>query len=122
MLSNKACARHGRSDVNGCARNPLRRADPFLRSVVEDLVLPDGHGLLELVDERPGRLEGLAPMRARDRKHHREVADRELTDTMHDCRGDDGKPSSDRLRDGSELVHRSWMSGVVEPRHVSTTV
>ena len=51
-------------------RDPLWRTDPLVRAVGEVLVLPDRHRRLQVVDQRPRRVERLAPVgRRRDHDH-----------------------------------------------------
>ena len=55
-----------------------RRADPFVGTVDEDLVLPDRHPGLDLVDELAAGDERIASMAARHGHDDRDVADGEL--------------------------------------------
>src|ERR1700761_2465268 len=61
----------------------LRATDPFAGTVPEPLVLPDRHGRLELVDQHPAGLEGVAPVGAGHRHHHGQVADGQIADPVH---------------------------------------
>src|ERR1700759_5453006 len=61
----------------------LRAPDPFAGTVFEPLVLPDGHGRLQLVDQHPAGLEGVPAMGARHRHHHGQVTDGQVTDPVY---------------------------------------
>ena len=54
------------------------RADPFLRAVGELLVFPDGHFVLEVVDQSATGLEGLTPVGTRHGDDDGEVTDAQI--------------------------------------------
>src|ERR1700735_249022 len=84
--------RDGRGGLDGRAMSGrLRATDPFAGTVSEPLVLPDGHGRLQLVDQHPAGLEGVPAMGARDRPHHGQVADGQLADPVHRGHPDGGE-------------------------------
>ena len=58
-------------------------ADPDL-PVLEVLLLPDGHGLLERVDGEAAGLDGLAPVRRGDGDHDARLADLEPADPVQE--------------------------------------
>lgn len=62
----------------GCG-HALRRADPFLRTVGEALMLPDRHARLELVDQPAARRERLVPVRCAGADDDRHVPDSKVT-------------------------------------------
>src|SRR5512135_3642736 len=61
----------------------LRTVDPFALTVAEYLVLPDRHGLLELVDQGAARGEGLGAVRARDGDHDGQIAHGQVARAVH---------------------------------------
>src|SRR5215831_12541236 len=66
----------------GCSSG-LSTADPFAGAITEPLVLPDGHLVLQRVDERAAGLERLTPVWAGHRHHHGEIADGQVPDAVH---------------------------------------
>src|SRR6201999_4660404 len=60
----------------------LRAADPFAGTVPEPLVLPDGHGRLQLVDQHPAGLEGVPAVDAGHGDDHGQVADGQVADPV----------------------------------------
>src|SRR5215472_11559151 len=84
----------------------LRAVDPFAVAPGEPLVLPDRDGRLEVVDQRPARVERGAAVASRDRDHHGQVADRQIADPVHgrDCMRVESL--SDLLGDLAQLVCR----------------
>src|SRR5262245_8297224 len=79
------------------------KSDPH-RAVLEDLALPDRHGLLQAVDGEVARLEGVAPMGGGHGDHDTRLADRKPPDAV-DQRHllDLGPPLVDGLADLLQL-------------------
>src|SRR6201996_127659 len=69
----------------------LRATDPFAGTVPELLVLPDRHGRLQLVDQHPAGLEGVAAVGAGHRHHHGQVANGQVADPVHGGHADRGE-------------------------------
>src|SRR3954451_16177684 len=60
----------------------LQAVDPLARAVSEDLLLPNGHGLFQGVDESVHRRQGFRTVSRGHRDDDRDVADREGADTV----------------------------------------
>src|SRR5437879_4776323 len=76
-------------------------ADPLLATLV-DLLLPERHALLQLVDRVLARPERVLAVGGRDRDHHRRLADRDTSDAVMDRDRGQLVPRAERLRD---LLH-----------------
>src|SRR5689334_6723243 len=72
-------------------------------AVLEVLLLPDRHRLLQGIDREAAGLEGGAAVRRGDRDHHARLADLEAPDAVHERDAGGGGPA---LPDGGrDLAH-----------------
>src|SRR5207247_11053344 len=74
-------------------------AYPLGVAVGEQLVLPDRHRCLEIVDQAAAGLEGLGAVRAGDGHDHRQVADLQVADPVHGGHRADREICSELLHD-----------------------
>src|SRR6185295_3309881 len=83
-------------------------------AVLEVLLLPDRHRLLEGIDGEATGLEGLAAVGRGDRDHHTRLPDLEAADAMHEGDAiDDGPAHPDGGRDLPHLRERHRPVGLV---------
>ena len=81
----------------------LRQAHPLLRTVFEDLVLPNGDTSLEVVDEPPGRDESLLTMRRTSGHDDGKVSDRQWANAVMGRHPNTGEGLGHRSGDVGEL-------------------
>jgi hypothetical protein len=81
------------------------RADPFIGSVRKLLVLPEGHFVLEVVDQFPAGFEGISPVRTRRSDHDRRISHLKFADPVHRGEGTHRVIRHDLLRD---RPHRAY--------------
>jgi len=90
------------------------RADPFIRAIGEQLVLPDRHGRFELVDQFVARSEGLSPVRARNTNDHGKIAYDEIPNTVDGCQCTHRIVRGDLFCDDPQLVDGRGMRRVFQ--------
>src|SRR6266853_5217745 len=89
------------------------QAHPHL-AVLEGLLLPDRHRLLQGIDGEATGLEGFAAVRRGDRDHHARLPDLEAADAMDEGDAIDDRPAAaDGRRDLPHLGERHRPVGLV---------
>ena len=84
----------------------LRTIDPLAVAAREELVLPDRHRRLQLVDQRVAGGKRDIAVRGPDGRDHREVADLQVAGPVRDGERQDRVAGGDLLRDPAELGRR----------------
>src|SRR6266850_6932534 len=86
------------------------QSDPDL-AVLEVLLLPDRHRLLQRVDGEAARLEGLGAMGRGHRDHHARLTDLQAADAVHEGDACDRGPAAPDGR--ADLAHLGQRHGAV---------
>src|SRR4051812_1984102 len=92
-------------------------ADPLRVAVGERLVLPDRHLALEIVDQPPAGLEGLAPVGGGRRDHDRDLTQAEVADPVDRRQGGHGEVGRHLLRPLPQALLGGGMGRVRQERH-----
>src|SRR5690349_24294123 len=97
-------------------------ADPLLGAVGERLVLPDGHLVLEVVDQLAAGVEGLAAVGAGHGHDDGQVSDAQIPHAVHGRERPYGKLCDDLLGDPPQLGLGAGMGRIRQLVHVGPAV
>src|SRR2546421_2311880 len=97
-------------------------SDPLHVSIGELLVLPDGHIVLEVVDQAACSGEGFSAMRSGHSDDDCEVADSEVTHAVHCCHCDHVAVARDALCDSTQVGQGVGVGGVAKACYVAPAV